>query len=439
MTATIDRATSTDLMQLAVEVDATPMQVAVILVFEPHQAPDPAAVRAALDERIRAVPRLRQLLRPTPPGAGRPIWVDDPTFDIRRHLHATRCPAPGDETALLTIAAEVATTRLPPTRPLWAATLVTGHAPDRAALIIVIHHALADGVGGLEVLGRLVDGPVTPPAADFPSPPPSVRRVYGDALASRLRSIRGLPAAVRRVRDAIVELGARPTVRPSGYSLNRPTSPHRRLAVVRVPLPAVRDVAHAHGATINDVILTAVSGALGAISGRRGEPIRTVVISVMVSANPASRNNQLGNLVGAFPVALETTGDPTSRLETTARSTAAHKIAARGSSAALFAPAFRLLARLRLLRWFMNHQRLVTTFVTNLRGPAVRQTFLGASITDIIPISSSAGGNVTVAFAALSYAGTLAVTIAADPVTCPDLTDVADALRAELDMLMAAS
>jgi hypothetical protein len=104
----------------------------------------------------------------------------------------------------------------------------------------------------------------------------------------------------------------------------------------------------------------------------------------------------------------------------------------------LLAPAFRILARLRLLRWFIDRQRLVTTFVTNVRGPAQPLTFLGTSITDLVAVPGITG-NITVAFGALSYAGHLTVTVIADPDHCPDLPQIARAVQRELDALTAAA
>lgn len=94
----------------------------------------------------------------------------------------------------------------------------------------------------------------------------------------------------------------------------------------------------------------------------------------------------------------------------------------------------RGLARLGVLSWFVNHQRLVTTFVTNVRGPAQPLRFLGVSVREVLAVSQTTG-NVTVAFAALSYAGVLNVTIVADPERCPDLPLLAEALQRDLDVL----
>jgi len=130
-------------------------------------------------------------------------------------------------------------------------------------------------------------------------------------------------------------------------------------------------------------------------------------------------------------------GDLQQRLAAIAHTTRHRKPAAPSASAALLGPVFRILAWLGAFRWFVNQQRLVTTLVTNLRGPDVRLSFLTAPITDVIPVSPITG-NVTVAFAVLSYAGTLVVTVIADPQHYPDLPVLVTHLQSQLDLLTAA-
>jgi len=432
--APVERASPTDLMELTSDVGSAAMQVAAILLLDTGSGIKLPAVQDAIAERIRGVPRLRQRLVHVPLGYGRPIWVDDRDFDIRHHVHSLRCPPPGDQGALLAVVADMVTSRLPPERPLWSATTVTGLAGDKAALIVVFHHVLADGIGGLAVLSRLVDGVVVPPEYDFPKPPPSGRNVLVDALLSRLGSLADLPSGLWRIRGAVAELRSAGASRPPRCSLNRPTGPRRSLAVAQADLAEIRAVAHAHGGTVNDVVLAAVAGALHTVLGNRGERVDHLVISVPVSARRETSATQLGNQVGVIPVAVPTTGGPLRRLEAIIGITRGRKTAPRGASAALLGPAFRVLARLGALNWFIDRQRLINTFVTNLRGPDTRLAFLGAAVTDVIPVSVTVG-NVTVAFAVLSYAGTLTVTVIADPDTCPDQTVLVGELLRELDAL----
>ena len=141
----IDRAQPDDLLELAVDRGPVPWQVGALLVVD--RLLDPAQLRRALAERVRAVPRLRRKLVRTPPLCGRPVWVDDPEFAIARHVRELRCPDPADDAALHAAAVQAVGTRLPLHRPPWAAVIITGSTADRGALVVVFHHVLADGIG----------------------------------------------------------------------------------------------------------------------------------------------------------------------------------------------------------------------------------------------------------------------------------------------------
>jgi diacylglycerol O-acyltransferase / wax synthase len=430
----IERASSGDLMQLAVEESPTRWHAGAILMLETTRTLDPARLTDALDERLGAVPRLRQRLRRTPVGCGRPVWVDDPGFDVRRHVRVVACPSPGDEGALLDLAARVAAAPLPADRPRWSLTYVTGLAGRRSAVILVFHHVLADGMGGLGVLAHLVDGaPIA--LRREPKPPPSRLRLAIDAATARLRAVTRLRAILRRLRDGFGELGAGRSLSAPRSSLNRPTGPQRRLAMVEVDLEAVRSTARAHGGTVNDVLLTAVTGALRSILLDRGEVVDSLVVSVIVSGRRETPAGALGNEVGAIPVSLPLAGEPLGRLEHVAAVMDARKRSARGASAALMVPAFRLLGALRVLHRLLDRQQLINTIVTNIPGPSDRLSFLGMPITRLIPLTTSAG-NITVSFAALSYAGTLTVTAVVDPDHWPDLDLLVAHLQRALDELM---
>jgi diacylglycerol O-acyltransferase len=179
------------------------------------------------------------------------------------------------------------------------------------------------------------------------------------------------------------------------------------------------------------VILAAIAGALRALLEGRGEELDLVTASVPVSARRAATGGQLGNQVGTMPVALPARGDLAARMTRIAAITRQRKTAAHGTSAAVLGPPFRLLALTGLLRWFFNRQRLVHTFVTNLRGPAEPLTFAGAPVRAVIPIPATTG-NVTVTFGVLSYAGTLRITVVSDPSRVPDVAVLTAALRREL-------
>ena len=439
----VQRASLNDLTELATETATGPQQIAAILRLE--SAISGRMVRQALGQRLGGVPRLRQRLMPTAVGLGRPIWVDDADFDFGRHVQEEMCTDPSSEGTALRVAAAAAVDPLPRDRPLWRLTLILDSAGACHSLVLVVHHVLADGIGGLAALAELVDHPTGespssfPTPVPFPTPGPSRSELLRDVMASRLHTLRSLPAAAGQLRMAMSELrggqaqhpGRRR--RPTRCSLNRPISRRRQLATARVNLSDTLASAHRHNATVNDVLLAAVAGALAATLRGRGESLDRFVISVPVSIRRTATTAQLGNQVGVIPVTVPATSDPIQRLQEIAGITRAggHR-QGRGSSAAVLGGAFRLLGRIGVFGWFINHQRLVNTFLTNMRGPQQPLYFLGSKITDIIAISPIAG-NVTVAFAALSYAGRLTVTVIADPETCPDMEILAAVLQQQLD------
>jgi WS/DGAT/MGAT family acyltransferase len=428
--ARVDRVTPDDAISLATDVGPVPMQVGAVLRLGASVTRD--AVAARVEARLPAVPRLAQRLVSTPFGAGRAVWVDDERFDVDRHVTARECPMPADEDAVLALATAAVTDRLPPDRPLWRMLLVTGLPDGECALVVVFHHVLADGIGGLAVLAELVDGMGAAPPALVRHPAPTRRELYRDATCERLCALRDVRGFLPQLRDAVIQLRPRRgAARFVATSLNRPTGAERHVAVVRVPLAPVVAAGHAHAATVNDVVLAAVGAATGRLVAARGEELPELIVSVPVSVRGSTEGRDLGNAVGVMPVAVPTTGERRDRIERVTDATRAGKAVPRTTSSVILGPVFRLLARLGLFRWFIERQHLVHTFVTNLRGPDVELRLLDVPITDVAAITVVTG-NVTASFAVLSYAGTLAVSVITDPVACPDHRRLAALLEEDL-------
>jgi Protein of unknown function (DUF1298). len=178
---------------------------------------------------------------------------------------------------------------------------------------------------------------------------------------------------------------------------------------------------------VNDAVLAAITGALARFLAERGENVDHFGVSIPVSGREAATATRLGNDIGIMTVMLPATGTTGARMKAIAAITRARKHAPRAASAAILAPAFRVLAMTGTVNWFTNHQRMVTTFVTNLRGPESRVAFVGATVAEIIPVNGTSG-NVRVAFGVFSYADILTVTVVADA----DLADEMPALIAHL-------
>ncbi len=352
----IDRVSTDDLMSLATERGASPLQVGAVLIIDTADVLGTGTgldVERAVDllaQRLPGVPRLRQRLVPAPFGCGRPIWADDADFDVTQHVSVVPCPAPGGEQAVLDLAAVLLVTPLPRTRALWAATLVTGVARHQAALIVVFHHVLADGVAGLVVLGGLVDqsdatgtpravGPKTR-ESDFPRPQASIRQLAIGAWTRRLGSLRALPALLRRLLDAARELRSVRWTRLRSTSLNRPTGPRRSLATVTVALDEIRNAGNAQKATVNDVVLTAIGGALHRLLALRDEAVDRFIVSVPFSWRRATTHGDLGNRSGVIPIRVPGVGAAESRLRFVAEGTRKAKRSSPGATTALLGPFF---------------------------------------------------------------------------------------------------
>lgn len=426
-----ERVSAEDQMSLASGRHPPPLQVGAVLILDAPGGIDLSSLRTVLQQRIAAVPRLRQRLEKVPLGCGRPVWVDDPGFNIDEHLAMAKQQSEMDDAGLLDIAADLVTRQLPEDRPLWAAVLVPALTGCRAAVVLVMHHVLGDGLAGLAVLRGLLDGSPTPLRAADPQPHPSRAALAKDAWRDRIGSLRRLPKALGRLLAAFGELGPSLAQRAQPCSLNKPTGPRRSLRTIVADLHQVRELAHCHGSTVNDLVLTAVTGALHQLLIERGEELDALVVSVPFAARARTELDQLGNRSGVIPVRLPVTGAFSDRLTAVSGIMRAAKQHERGASTAVLGPVFRILSRFGLYRYFIDHQSFVHTFVSDLRGPDAPLSLLGCPVLDVVPLSV-ATGNVTVSFTALSYDNRLVITITSDPETCPDADRLCRPLMSQL-------
>lgn len=433
--APIERASASDRAFLAMDNGQVPEQFGVVLELDgPLSLP---RVRSLVADRIQAVPRLRQRLVSVPMGCGGPVWVDDEAFDIRQHVREVDCGAPGDEQALVDTALQLVTSPLRRETPLWSVSLVGALPGGRAALVVVLHHVLADGVGGLTILADLVDPGPGSHRLWAPRPRPSNATLLTDALLAKGKALAGARGSWRLLSASMGAGGGWRPPRVADCSLVQQTGPRRRVTVVRAPYDEVRAAAHRQGATTNDAVLVAVAGALRTVLESRGETVDPVVVTVPVSgrrtAQTSGPGNGLGNMVSPMLVAVPTTGAPSRRLATVAAAVRAGRSAATGPPPiAVLGWLFRPLARLGGFRWYMNHQRRFHTLVSHLRGPAEPMAFDGRRIDAAVPISVGEAGNSTVYFEVLSYRRTLTVVAIVDPDHFPDLDVLASALADEL-------
>ena len=439
----IERLTATE--QVMVWADRVwPQDIAALAILE--RAPSLDAVAASVAGRVQLVPRFRQLLKMPASELGAPYWVDDPAFDVSRHIHTLALPAPGDEPALLATAAELMGRRLDPAQPLWEMWFLTGMPGGRAAMFVRTHHAIADGIAGIATLAALLDldaeSSPDPPEPWAPAAPPGEAELRVDyrrnrALARRRRlarlahpiaALRGAMSAIPAVGELVAERQIPAT------SLDRRVGAGRALALVRADLDVVKGVAHARGAKVNDVLLTVISGGLrGVLRSHCEAPPQVMRIYVPISLRhgqyAGARGNQIAEMVVPLPVAVD---DPVARLDLIAAETARRKARVRPSIEGL--PTRGVAAKLML--WLIDRQH-VNVESADLPGPPVPLYVAGARILEMFPLLPLIG-RVTLGVGGLSYAGGFYIAAVADAGSRLDLAAFTDGVRATLDALAAA-
>jgi len=456
-----DRLTGLDSSFLHLEDSRAHMHVASCMTFE-GPAPDYEDVLTAIEGRLHLVPRYRQRLAFVPLEQGRPVWVDDPHFNARYHLRHTALPAPGGEEELRRLAGRVFSQGLDRSKPLWEIWLVEGlggEGSDRFALLAKTHHALVDGVSGVDITTVLFDTapdpvPVAAPAQPWvPQPLPSGAQLLADALLERATApaevVRGVRATFRaprrvlgRARDSLVGVGAMAWagLNPAPPSpLNQPIGPHRRFTWVRSDLDRFQAIKNVLGGTVNDVVLAAVAGALGRHLRRNGHPTRELVLKAMVpvSVRADLERGALGNRVSALyaPLPVGVT-DPIARLTLVREATAGLKDSGQAVGAQVitqlgdFAPPTIMAQAARL----QARQRFFNLVVTNVPGPQFPLYLLGRRLEAIYPMVPLAQNQV-LGIALMSYHGALNFGLNADWDALPDLEALADDLAASIDEL----
>ncbi len=455
-----DRLTGLDASFLHLEDAASHMHVAGVMIFEGSPPPYEELLEA-IERRLGLVPRYRQRVAFVPFGQGRPKWVDDPHLNLRYHVRSTALPAPGSEQQLRELAGRVFAQQLDRDKPLWEIWLVDGLEGDRFAMLSKTHHALVDGISGVDIMSVLFDTSPEPAApADtgdrwLPSPLPSSAQLLGEALVERAtvpaeiaRSVRAVLRGPRRVavgmRDAAVGVGAMAwaglnPAPPTPY--NKSIGPHRRFTWVRVNLADIKAIKNELGGTVNDVVLATIAGALGKHLRRRGQNTDGVELKAMVpvSVRADVERGALGNRVAAMMAPLPVwCQDPVARLDIVREELKGLKSGGQAVGAQVltqlsgFAPATVMGQASRL----MARQRFFNIVVTNVPGPQIPLYLAGKRMVDTFPMVPLAK-NQALGVALLSYAGRINFGIVGDFDLMWDLDDFTEDVRDSLAELAA--
>jgi WS/DGAT/MGAT family acyltransferase len=429
------------------------------------------AMLEEIERRLPLLPGFRQRVLEVPFGFHHPVWVDDPAFDLRRHVHHLVLPAPGTRRQLDEAIAALAGVPLDREHPLWQLYVIEGLEDDRLAVLVKIHHAMADGAAASALLANVMsfdDGSVdeagggrAEPAGALwhPAPLPGPGCLVRDALVDHLRQLAGFPKLLlRTLTNALALIRHRlrsevrapmPVLSTPRTSFNTALTPNRSFATARLPLADARAVKTAFGVTLNDVVLAVVSGALRAYLIERGElPRRSLVAGVPVGTDAGGEDRLGGNRVSNLFTSLATDEpDPVRRLLTIHRVTAEAK-----TMQALIGPetfgswvqytpprpyswVVRLYSGWRLAEL---HPPPINLVVSNVRGPSRPLRTAGARLLEIYsvgPVLEGVGLNVTV----WSYLDGLHVGALACREALPDPHLITEAMPGALEELLASA
>ena len=416
----ITRVPVPDLCCLWAQTPTAPMNIAMAGVFDGGPLTGPggdvrlAAIRSSITAHLDRAPMLRRVLLPTRPGQGRMAWIDAQHFDIGDHvlLAAPERPFTGDE-EFLGWCARRSMIPLDRTRPLWRMDVIPGLPGGRVGVLVVLHHVVADGLRGVAMIAALLDPspgdqPQNPPVWR-PMPPPTAAQLVTDNLRTRANATRRvrpgqLPQRLRALRAVSGEQARRAPL----TVLTGPIGPGRQLLVLRQPLEDLRDRAHAHGCTINDLLLAAVTTGLRDMLARRGGYPGGLVLRASVPVG-ARNGNPGGMIVIPLPVG---TADPAQRLQAITAETARRKQHPDEGIAGIVAlPAS--LARLGVA-WARHAAAThINLYVTNVPGPPGCLYLAGARLLQAIPIAPLVA-DIRLSVTALSYNDVLSIALLAD-------------------------
>lgn len=445
-----ERLTPLDAAFLGFETPAAPMHVGGLLVLDGRPAtggePDVVRVLRHVRARLASVPRIRQRVLPLPLAAHRPVWVDDPDFDPRRHIRRARLPAPGTREVLVRAAAQLHGEMLPRDRPLWQVTLFEGLDDGSLAIYAKLHHSMVDGLAAVGLALQVFDvDPEAPLDTTYAEPPRGAplpgraellsgalqeqRAFAGAAVRAAARAVPGPAEAWRRLAavspgGALGSLasGLRPAPRsPLGIRVGE----GRRAELFTVPLAAAKQVKAELGFTVNDVVLAAVAEGLYEFLRHRG-PVAagaTHRIAVPVNTRGEADSGALGNRVSAVLVDLPVGPmDPVRRLWYVAEAMGAlkRKGSAQGGERLLELTAF-LPAPLHSVatRALADRQWLFNLIVSNVPGVQFPLYCAGHRVREIyplLPLTPNAGVTICV----LSYDNRLNFGLVADARGVPD-------------------
>jgi WS/DGAT/MGAT family acyltransferase len=455
----LDRLSPIDAGFLAQEGPNTHMHIGGIVLLE-DGGPGYVEFLAHIRSRLHLVPRYRQKLAEPPLETGRPVWIDDTNFNLEYHVRHSALPEPGDREALWRLTSRIMSQALDRSKPLWELWLVEGLETGEAAIISKSHHALVDGVSGVDLATVLFDAApetkdLSPKEPWVPSPAPSpaqlaakgfeglVRRAFelGAGAASVVADPGGLVQRASEIGEGLSDVLRTFMTPPPATPFNVPPGPHRRFAVVDAELAELKEIKDAFGGTVNDVVLTVVGGGLAHFMRKRGvdttgmELRACVPVSVRTDETKSSMGNEITIMMAPLPV---DEGDPVARL----RRVSAEMDHLKASKQAVGAQAIASMQDFAPPTIFAQASRLnfsgrmYNLLVTNVPGPQLPLYVLGHRMKRVYPIPFLAGDR-ALAIAIMSYDGGMNFGLLGDFDAMPDLDVVAEGIEGSLGEMLA--
>jgi diacylglycerol O-acyltransferase / wax synthase len=456
-----DRLTGLDASFLALEDGGAHMHVGSVLVFE-GAPPAYDDLVAQIERRLALVPRYRQKLAFPPLVQSRPVWIDDPHFNPGYHVRHSALAPPAGEAELRRLAGRIFAQRLDRAKPLWELWLVDRVGDDRFAMITKTHHCLVDGVSGVDIATVLFDLDADPPPQPdpepwFPRPEPGAAKLLADALVERAHTpLEFAGAAV----DAVVHprhaatagltaAGGLAAIAQAGIAgapaspLNLRIGPHRRFAWVDADLAVFKAVKNALGGTVNDVVLSAVAGALRRHYLAHGLETAGVELKAMVpvSIRAEEERGALGNRVAAMyaplPVGI---ADPVERFKTIHEALGHLKSSGQAVGAERLTQMadFAVPTVLNQAARLQSRQRFFNLTVTNVPGPQFPLYMMGRRLNAFYP-KVPLVLNTALGIAIMSYDGQLFFGLLGDYDEMSDLDEFASDLRSAIAELATAA
>jgi WS/DGAT/MGAT family acyltransferase len=451
-----------DAMFLHIEDGVSHMHIASCAIFE-GPAPAYEDLVELFRSKLQFVPRYRQKVRFSPGSVGRPVWVDDPHFRLDYHVRHTALPPPGNDQALRNLMGRLMSQQLDRNRPLWEAWMVEGLESGEWALISKVHHCMVDGISGTDVMAVILDvaraGTRTEPDDWRPAPEPSDTDLVRDAIATALvsptelaRWVRSSTRTPKRMASNATEVLRGALALGQHLTPNEPLSiegtigPHRRWSWARTTIDDVKAVRVAFGGTVNDIVLSAVTGGFRRLLLSRGEDIDGTVLRTLVpvsvrSSGDHTYNNQVSAMIAELPVGI---ADPIERLASIHDQMSGLKESHQAEAGSVlvglagFAPPALLSMGLRNAASVMRRmpQRSVNTVTTNVPGPQIPLYACGREMLDYFPFVPLSQG-VRTGVAIMSYNRKVTFGVTGDWDTVPDLDVLVEGIEDDMGELLA--